>query len=105
MNQLRLQNVESRRNYFTATLMYKITHEIAPKRLIDSFTFTRDTHELSTRSSHNNMIQVPEPKLEIFKNSLKYQGPILWNSLPPQLKTASDIECFKRMYKQLYFKR
>ena len=31
----RLQSIETRRNYFTAMLMFKIRNEIAPQRLLD----------------------------------------------------------------------
>ena len=83
--------------------MFKIKNEIAPKRLIDLFVHSRDTHDLVTRSSINNNFQVPEPNIEIYRNSLKYQGSLLWNSLHPQLKLAEDIDVFKRLYKKRYF--
>ena len=103
VKQLGMQGIETRRNYFTAMLMFKITKEIAPKRLIDLFVYTKDTHEIPTRSTVNNVFQVPEPNYEYYRNSLKYQGSILWNSLPPQLKSAPDVSSFKRLYKKLYF--
>ena len=104
VNQLGMQSIEIRRNYFTAMLMYKVRNEIAPKRLIDHFTYTRDTHDLPTRSSANDTFQVPAPNYEFYRNSLKYQGTVLWNSLHPQLKSAQNIEEFKRLYKKRYFK-
>ena len=103
-NQLGLQSVETRRNYFTATLMFKIKNEIAPKRLIDLFVCSKDTHDISTRSSANTTFQVPEPKYEFYRNSFKYQGSLLWNSLHPQLQSASDINEFKIIYKRTYFR-
>ena len=102
-NQLGMQSVEIRRNYFTATLMFKIKNEIAPKRLIDLFVNSEDTHDITTRSSTNNTFQVPEPHYEFYRNSFKYQGSLLWNSLHPQLQSAQDIVEFKRLYKQMYF--
>ena len=102
-NQLGMQSVETRRNYFTATLMFKIKNEIAPKRLIDLFVYSKDTHDAVTRSSTNNYFQVPEPNYEFYRNSFKYQGSLLWNSLHPQLQSSQDIMEFKRLYKKLYF--
>ena len=104
VKQLGLQSIEKRRNYFTATLMYKIANEIAPKRLIDSFINANDTHDRTSRSSTNYTFQVPEPNFEFFRNSPKYQCTLLWNSLPPQLINARDIDTFKAMYKEMYFK-
>ena len=102
VKQLGLQSIEIRRNYFTATLMYKIAHEIAPKRLVDSFVYATDTHDRTSRSSSNYTFQVPEPNFEFYRNSPNYQGTILWNSLPSQLKNASDIDSFKSLYKKTY---
>ena len=104
VEQLGLQSIETRRNYFTATLMFKIKNEIAPKRLLDLFVYSKDTHEFLTRSASNNNFQVPEPKYELYRNSFKYQGSLLWNSLHPQLQSATDIKEFKWMYKNMYFK-
>ena len=104
MIQLGMQTFEIRRNYFTAILMFKIVHEIAPKRLTDLFVYSKHTHNVSTRSSISDNFQIPEPNYEFYRNSLKYQGSLLWNSLPTQLKTVKDIVTFKRLYKQLYFK-
>ena len=104
VKQLGLQSIEKRRNYFTATLMYKIANEIAPKRLIDSFINANDTHDRTSRSSTNYTFQVPEPNFEFYRNSPKYQCTLLWNSLPPQLINARDIDTFKAMYKEMYFK-
>ena len=104
VKQLGLQSIEIRRNYFTATLMYKIAHEIAPKRLVDSFVNATDTHDRTSRSSSNYTFQVPEPNFEFYRNSPKYQGTLLWNSLPSQLKNACDIDSFKALYKKTYSK-
>ena len=104
VTELGWQTIDKRRDYFTAMLMYKVIHEIAPKRLIDSIIMTSDTHDVLTRSSTHGTLQVPEPNFEIFRKSLKYQGTILWNGLPSHIKKAPDILAFKRMYKAFYFK-
>ena len=64
---------------------------------------TRQTHDVTTRSSVNDELQIPEPRYEIFRNSLKYQGSVLWNNLPSRLRQATDIGTFKRLYKAIYF--
>jgi len=65
---------------------------------------TSDTHDIPTRSFQNYNVQIPQPNYEIFRNSFKYQGAVLWNSLPAHLKSATNIDVFKRLYKQRYFK-
>ena len=62
----RLQSIETRRNYFTAMLMFKIRNEIVPQRLLDIFVYTKDTHDIATRSSRYSTFQVPEPNYEFY---------------------------------------
>ena len=95
VDQLGIQDINVRRKYFTATLMFKIKNEIAPKRLSEFFVFSKDTHDVQTRSSMNSDFQIPEPHYEFYRKSLKYQGSILWNSLPTQLKSVKDIDALK----------
>ena len=101
---LGIQEIDTRRDYFTAMLMYKIKHGLDPNRLIDIFTDSNDTHDIFTRSSTNDEFQIPQPNYELYRNSLKYQGSLLWNSLHPQVRSAHDIDEFKRLYKRKYFR-
>ena len=64
---------------------------------------TEHSDEIFTRSTQTLNLQVPQPKREIFQNSFRYQGAVLWNSLPAQLKSAADLEAFKKSYKDLFF--
>ena len=97
------QTIEQRKNYYTASMMYKCIHGTAPVHLLNKLVMSSDTHDRTTRSSLNGDIQIPQPKLEIFRNSFKYQSAITWNSLPAHLKQAPDIDEFKRQYKSYYF--
>ena len=97
------QTIDQRRNYFTATLMYRCINGIAPQRLINELVMSCDTHDIPTRFSENNNVQVPHPNYEIYRRSFKYQSAILWNGLPPHLKNAPDIYAFKQLYKSQYF--
>ena len=58
----------------------------------------RDTH-----SSSNNDISVPRPHTEIFKRSLAYAGPKLWNNIP--LREVSNISAFKTPYEKICLKQ
>ena len=84
--------------------MYRCIDESAPVRLINELVMTKNTHEVFTRSTQIRNVQVPQPNREIFRKSFKYQGALLWNSLPAQLKSAADLNVFKKQYKELYFK-
>ena len=56
-------------------------------------------HSHQTRQSANHNNYVPSVKLNLGKTSLRYCGPIIWNSLPNKIKDASTFQ-FKRLLKQ-----
>ena len=47
-----------------------------------------------------DLLYVPKPKCETFRNSLAYSGAKIWNSLPVNVKSAKSIEQFKDRYIQ-----
>ena len=104
MREVGIQDVITRRHYFLSTMMYKIVNDIAPIHLRNKFTYTRDTHDVHTRAAGSDTLQIPDVHYEKFRSSLKYQGSLLWNSLPAGLKSASSVDSFKSCYKKLYFK-
>ena len=103
MQQLRLQSFDQRRDYYMATEMHKCVYKTAPVHLTNEIVLMSNTHEIATRSSINDVLQIPEPNCEIFKSSFKYQSACLWNRLPPELRMLNDIDNFKKKYKSLYF--
>jgi hypothetical protein len=38
----------------------------------------------------------PKPHTDYLKRSLSYDGAVLWNSLPTELRSAQSISAFKR---------
>ena len=53
---------------------------------------------ISSNSSHF-LLHVPFPHKEIFKQSLCYAAPVLWNKFPDNILSASSIFAFKRLLK------
>ena len=45
-------------------------------------------------------LQVPIPRLDLFKSSLHYSGSILWNALPQTVKSSNSISVFKTRLKR-----
>ena len=105
LNDLGWQTLEQRRNYFLANLMYKCIHGFAPQWLTNNILMACESHDRVTRTSASMNVQVPRPKLEIFRNSFQYSGAVVWNNLPEHIKEASTLESFKYLYKKYYFKR
>ena len=98
------QTLEERRDYYVATLMHKCINQNAPIHLINNIILTEETHFINTRASTNGVVQIPEANCELFKTSFNYQGAALWNSLPSELRSITDIHEFKFFYKELFFK-
>ena len=72
--------------------MYKISKSITPSYINDMFTL-RTVNEtlLSLRSVNTSNFQTPRPQKEIFKQSLIYYGPVIWNNLPDWLKKTLTL--------------
>ena len=56
------------------------------------------TKLLINQSSRNlsRKLNVPIPRIDLFKSSLVYSGPALWNSLPSELRLSVSPSVFKK---------
>ena len=60
----------------------------------------------SLRSSNDRLLRVPCWNLKSFGyRSFSYQGPVVWNSLPTDLKLSSSLSSFKSRLKTHLFKK
>ena len=77
--------------------MYKVVNVIAPQCIRDLFQLRADTlPNNSLRSVSNNNFTISMPRTSLFKDSLSYSGPMIWNAIPSDVKNASTIEDFTR---------
>ena len=86
--------LKNRLKYNKGLLMYKIMSGNAPPNLTSSFS-------ISSYSHYANKINLPIPRIDLFKSSLKYSGTILWNTLPESLKTSGHITFKTRLHTHL----
>mgnify|MGYP002051434539 FL=1 len=91
---LNLMNVKQRIDYFTIILTFKSLHGLAPTYLSDEITLNNHVNQHQTRS-HENNIYAPDISSHYSQQSLKYNGAILWNSLPSSLTNLSSLNVFK----------
>ena len=49
----------------------------------------------SLRSSTDSKIQLPKPKLEIYKKSFHFSGPEIWNNIPIHIRNSKSLKSFK----------
>ena len=96
--QLGWMRFDERVKYRKCMLMYKSLNHLAPTYLSNKFTYTYDIHSLNLRSAANHTLYIPKPNLEIYRKSLSYSGPKIWNTLPEHVRNAPSLESFKQRY-------
>ena len=78
--ELNWKTLSERRAQFVASQMYKITHDLAPKRLSNIFHETPSSRHYNLRGSSPKLC-LPQPMTDYLKKSFSYRGGKLWNSL------------------------
>jgi hypothetical protein len=101
MKQLNLSNFKERLKYQKSLLMYKAINGDAPDFLKNYITFKSDISQRNLRSSDNLELYIPKPNKHLFKKSLSYSGPQVWNTLPLNVRQSKSLTEFKRLYKTL----
>ena len=55
-------------------------------------------HNYHTRNQDSLLL--PRHKLTLYKHSLMYQGPKIWNDIPPSIKHSPSLKTFQSKYKK-----
>ena len=96
MHDLKILTVFDRVYLRKAKFMYKISKCKTPSYVNEMFTLRQVNENTTiTRSCSANNFIIPKPNKEIFKQSLTYSGPIIWNNLPTSVKDRSSIMAFQ----------
>ena len=83
-------------------LTYKALHGLAPYYLSELLTSYTPTRRL--RSSQSNLLVVPQTRLRSMGDrAFSSYAPVLWNSLPPDLREAQGYDIFKGRLKTYFF--
>ena len=83
--------------------LYKCLHGLAPEYLSDLISLYKPTRNL--RSFSAMQLVVPKTKLTSYGDrAFSKSAPVLWNSLPVDVKSATTIDSFKQLLKTHLFK-
>ena len=93
LEELNWHQLSINRKKLKAILMYKTINKRVPEYLQDIFTSRSCPYRLR---NNENTIFVPKPHTDYLKRSLSYDGAVLWNSLPTELRSAQSLSAFKR---------
>ena len=83
--------------------IYQLKVGLAMRRMLregsmaNSSSLLINSHTHSTRSSKNNNCFIPTVRTNLGKSSINYQGPIIWNSIPKEIKSLS-LYSFKKKF-------
>jgi len=101
--ELKWMKFNDRVAYRKSVLVYMSINNLAPSYLNDKFQLSNTTHNRILRSSNNNELHIPKPRLEFYRKSLSYSGPKIWNSIPLNIREATSLQQFKSLYMQWLF--
>ena len=94
---LNFMNFEQIVHYVTCTYVYRALHNPA----ISCFVY--ESHQRRTRRADMELLSVPFTSLECCRRNILYRGPNNFNSLPFNVRNASNYDCFKARLKKTVF--
>lgn len=91
-------SIHHRNIQYLAMEMYKVVHGLTIGTLAEFF--TRNQSDGPYLRSESDFKQ-PQVRTELKgKNSIRYLGPLIWNSIPIEIKNTESFEDFKRLIKK-----
>ena len=102
LRQLHWLPVRWRINYKIVVLVFRALHGLAPVYV--STLITPYEPRCALRSTGSALLCVPRHNLERYgRRSFSCAGPVLWNSLPEDMRLADSLNSFKSHLKTRYF--
>ena len=83
-----------------ALFVFKFKMKTLPAQFRKYFSEVSSVHERSTRASTQNNYFILFLKKSKLQNSIRYQGPRIWNSLDSTIKNSKSIKSFKSNLKR-----
>ena len=75
--------------------MYKVANGLVLQYIIDLFQSRADSlPNTSLRLVANQNFTIPKPNCRIFKESLSYSGPVIWDAIPSDINKSSTLNVF-----------
>ena len=104
-SQLNILKLEDLYTYKVAKLMHKYSQNKLPKKISSFFTPVNAIHSRTTRLASSGLnLSLPFYRTKKLRSSYKFQGVIIWNSLPQEMKILSFNQFKIRLKKHLISK-
>ena len=83
--------------FHKAKTIYKVVLSLVPQYIKDLFQLRADTlSDTLLRFMSDQNFYIPKPNISLFKNSLSYSAPVIWNAIPSDIKNSSTTNIFAR---------
>ena len=80
--------------------MFKAINGLVPNYLSDSIVMAGEAHNRNTRLSESLDVHIPSHNSSALARSFMYNGSVLWNALPEEIKESDSVFTFKKRYKE-----
>ena len=80
--------------------MDKCHHGIAPNNLIDKLCLQNLYSERLSRHTDESTYHIPNTRTKTAEASFMITGPTIWNKIPINVREASSVDTFKKLYKK-----
>jgi hypothetical protein len=94
LNRSHLLNMNSRRLFHFASLLFGIVKQHSPPYLFNKLIFSRRQVRTTSR------LICPAHSTAAFRGSFRYSATKCWNNIPPPLKNCGSSQTFKRNFKK-----
>ena len=85
-----------------ATYVYRVLNREEFPCLREQLELRYPDHDHNTRSTENEDLVVPFPRVEAVKLNFEYQFPNTWNEIPRDLKNVSSLKILKKALTEHY---
>ena len=95
---LNLLNIYDIFKYQVGIFMFLCKRKLLPISLLSYYELNCNIHSHDTRNALN--FHLPKIRTTLSQNSIIYQGPIIWNSIPVQICNSKSLNLFKITFKR-----
>jgi hypothetical protein len=74
--------------------MFKVFHKLGPSYLSQPFNRANLINSYGTQGHDYNFV-IPKPNINFLKNSLEYNGAVVWNSIPIEIRNSTSLKILK----------
>ena len=104
-SQLKILKCEDLMRLETAALVFKIKNKTLPAQFYNYINEVGYISKKSTIANTKKNYSIPFFKKTKSQRSIKYQGPLIWNSLDSEIKNSKSLKSFKIKLKSSFLKK